>query len=267
MKESQHVEHKQLWKDEYLKWICGFANADGGVLTIGRNDRGIAVGVPDARKLMEDIPNKVRDVLGIMVDVNLRMEKKKALIEIRVDAYPSPINYKGQYFLRSGSTNQALKGAALDRFLMRKQGLTWDGVPVPYVKVDDLSQVAIDTFKNLAKRGQRLDAALLQEPNAVLIEKLNLLDGTYLKRAAVLLFHPDPEHFVIGAFVKMGYFQSESELIYHDEVHGDLFTQAQKSLEVLHFKYLKAVITYEESTGLRPFLYLGKLSGRRCLMR
>lgn len=62
MKEHQHIEWKESWRDEYLKWICGFANAEGGVLVIGRNDRGEIIGVPNAAKLMEDIPNKVRDV-------------------------------------------------------------------------------------------------------------------------------------------------------------------------------------------------------------
>ena len=38
MKEQQHVEWKEAWRDDYLKWLCGFANAEGGVLVIGRND-------------------------------------------------------------------------------------------------------------------------------------------------------------------------------------------------------------------------------------
>lgn len=25
--ESQIIEYKESWHDEYLKWICGFANA------------------------------------------------------------------------------------------------------------------------------------------------------------------------------------------------------------------------------------------------
>jgi ATP-dependent DNA helicase RecG len=46
--EHQHVEWKESWRDEYLKWICGFANAVGGVLVIGRNDKGTVVGVENA---------------------------------------------------------------------------------------------------------------------------------------------------------------------------------------------------------------------------
>ena len=123
MKENQQIEWKETWRDEFLKWICGFANAAGGVLVIGRDDQGQPVGVPNAARLLEEIPNKVRDVLGIMVEVNLRHENGKELLEIRVEPYPSPVSYKGEYHYRSGSTKQELKGAALSRFLLKKQGL------------------------------------------------------------------------------------------------------------------------------------------------
>ena len=38
--ENQKTEYKQSWHDDYLKWICGFANSDGGKLLIGMNDKG-----------------------------------------------------------------------------------------------------------------------------------------------------------------------------------------------------------------------------------
>src|SRR5450830_1340459 len=104
MIESQNTEWKQSWRDEYLKWICGFANAEGGTLEIGKNDQGEVVGVVNAVRLLEDIPNKVRDILGIVVAVNLHTLTGLDWLEIVVDAYPSPISYKGEYHLRSGST-------------------------------------------------------------------------------------------------------------------------------------------------------------------
>lgn len=77
IEESQNIEHKESWRDEYLKWICGFANAQGGRIYIGVNDDRQVVGVDDSKKLMEDIPNKIKDVLGIIVDVNLLKEEGK----------------------------------------------------------------------------------------------------------------------------------------------------------------------------------------------
>ena len=114
MAEGQNVEWKESWRDEYLKWICGFANAQGGRIYIGTNDAGTVIGVQDSKKLMEDIPNKVRDVLGIIVDVNLLTEDGKDYIEICVNPNSYPVNYKGEYHYRSGSTKQQLKGQALD---------------------------------------------------------------------------------------------------------------------------------------------------------
>lgn len=68
--ESQNIEFKVTWRDDYLKWICGFANAFGGIIFIGKDDDGNVVDLIDAKKLLEEIPNKVRDTLGILVDVN-----------------------------------------------------------------------------------------------------------------------------------------------------------------------------------------------------
>ena len=245
MKESQHTEWKESWRDDHLRCICGFANAEGGVLVIGRNDKGQVVGVADAKKLLEDLPNKIRDVLGILVDVNLREDGSgKDTLELVTPAYPTPISVRGHYYQRSGSTLQELKGAALDRFLLRRQGRTWDSAPVPKVGVDELSAPALDEFRALAGSGQRLEASVLREPAAGLIDKLHLLDGSYLKRAAVLLFHADPERFFTGCFVKIGYFRGESDLLYHDEVRGDLFSQVRRTMELLLTKYLKAAISY-----------------------
>ena len=85
--ESQNIEWKELWRDEYLKWICGFANAQGGKIYIGTDDNGNVVGIQDSKKLLEDIPNKVRDVLGILVDVNLLTKDRKDYIEIQERRY------------------------------------------------------------------------------------------------------------------------------------------------------------------------------------
>ena len=39
--ETQNIEYKLVWRDEYLKWICGFANAKGGHIYIGIDDNGV----------------------------------------------------------------------------------------------------------------------------------------------------------------------------------------------------------------------------------
>ena len=120
MLENQNIEWKESWRSEYLKWICGFANAQGGELVISKSDRGEIVGIDNARKLLEDIPNQVRDLMGILVDVDFHQRGGLDYLVVNVEPYPYPVSLKGAYHYRSGSTKQVLKGAALDRFLLRK---------------------------------------------------------------------------------------------------------------------------------------------------
>jgi ATP-dependent DNA helicase RecG len=244
MKESQITEWKESWRDEYVKWICGFANAEGGKLVIGRNDKGDVIGLKDPRQLLEVLPNKVRDILGVMVDVNLRKKTGLEYLEIVTPAYPNAISHKGDYYYRSGSTNQLLKGASLERFLMRKHGRTWDSAPLPYVTLKQLSQPALATFRKQALQSGRLSSDILKEPDGALLDKLRLREGKYLTRAAILLFHPLPEELIGGAYIKLGYFDNNVDLRFQDVMSGSLFAQVSGAIEVLRLKYMKAWITY-----------------------
>ena len=67
-RENQNIEYKESWRDEYLKWVCGFANGQGGKLYIGIDDRGNVCGVDNAHRLSEDIPNKIVALLGVVAD-------------------------------------------------------------------------------------------------------------------------------------------------------------------------------------------------------
>ena len=103
MAESQNIEYKESWRDEYLKWLCGFANAQGGTIYIGVDDAGNVVGVKDVKKLMEDIPNKIQSGLGIVADVNKHTKDGKDYLEIKVGPSSFPISYHGEFHYRSGA--------------------------------------------------------------------------------------------------------------------------------------------------------------------
>ena len=150
MKESQNIEFKQSWHDDYLKWICGFANASGGKLLIGVNDAGEVIGIRNFATLMEDVPSKVRNLMGVTVSVNLSNKDEHFYLEIITPSYATPISLRGRYYFRSGSTNTELTGNALNEFLMRKFRQTWDDVTEESFSTDQLNLQTIEDFKNLA---------------------------------------------------------------------------------------------------------------------
>ncbi len=249
MNENQNTEWKESWRDEYLKWICGFANAVGWKIYIGVNDQGKVVGLCDAERLLEEIPNKVRDILGIVVDVNLLEENALKYIVIVVPPYFNPINYKGEYHYRSGSTKQVLKGAALNRFILQRTGRHWDEFPIKWAKIDELSDNALELFRKESARSKRVDEGVLKDSTENLLIDLRLIDPEtqQLTRAALLLFHKDPERFVTGAYIKIGFFQDDKgNLDFQDEVHGPLMEQVDKTIDLIKTKYLRYKISYED---------------------
>ena len=242
--DSQTVEWKSSWRDEYLKWICGFANAQGGVLEIGRNDCGEVVGVSDVLRLLEEIPNKVQSLLGIVVDVDLKSEDRREYLQIAVKPHPNPISYRGKFHYRSGSTSQTLRGTSLTRFLLERQGRTWDDGAMPGVRVGDLDGHTLDDFRERASVSGRLNQNILHASDSEVIERLRLREGRHLKRAAVLLFHPEPRTFFREAYLKIGYFRG-ADIIYQDAVEGDLFAQVERAIDLLYSKYSRALISYD----------------------
>ena len=253
MAESQNIEWKESWRDEYLKWICGFANAGGGCIYIGVDDEGKVVGVQNGKRLLEEIPNKIQTNLGFLADVNLLSKNDLEYIEIIVSPSSYPVSYKGEYHFRSGSTKQVLRGTALTEFISSKTGIRWEDSVIEGVDVEDLDKESFDIFRREAVRSKRMTKDDLNMSNAELLDSLDLLKDGKLTRAAVLLFHRTPQKWMFGTYTRIGKFGKGSDLQYQDEVIGSLFMQAERVIELIYLKYLKAPITYDNLTRVETY--------------
>lgn len=311
--ESQQTEWKWSWQDEYLKWLCGYANTEGGTLYIGVNDDGYVVGIEDSKRMLEGLPNKINDKLGIIASINIHKangaenvrygasvpesisskmmnqyacgvlhtkmldstdKRYKALdtierenkiwesadgireyISIGIIKYPFAVSCEGKYYKRSGSTLHELNGFELQNFLLERAGKTWDAVPIPAVKVSDLSKEALDAFRKKAVKSNRMTENEVNISDELLLRNLKLFDGEYLTRAAILLFHPTPDSYVTGSYIKIGYFslvgafgedaEPIEDLQYQDVVEGPLILQVDKAIDLIFTKYFKALVDYE----------------------
>ncbi len=253
MAESQNIEWKESWRDEYLKWICGFANAQGGCIYIGVDDAGRVIGVQNGKRLLEEIPNKIQTNLGFLADVNLLSKNDLEYIEIIVSPSSYPVSYKGEYHFRSGSTKQVLRGTALTEFISSKTGIRWEDSVIEGVAVEDLDKESFDIFRREAVRSKRMTKDDLNMSNAELLDSLDLLKDGKLTRAAVLLFHRTPQKWMFGTYTRIGKFGKGSDLQYQDEVIGSLFMQAERVIELIYLKYLKAPITYDNLTRVETY--------------
>lgn len=247
MNEQHNIEWKASWRDEYLKWICGFANANGGKLYIGIDDTGNILGIDNHRELLVLLPNKLRDILGLFAEVNLRVENSKNYLEIIVPRYDVPISLRGRYYVRIGSTLQELKGTALNEFILKRTGKTWDDIPIEFSSVNEIDENAIKYFLQKAMKSKRIAPDASKEDTITLLKNLHLMNNKgELKNAALLLFGNDPQKHFTTSYFKIGRFgESDADLKFQDIVEGNIIEMADKILNILRSKYLVSNIRYE----------------------
>ena len=245
--ESQNIEYKESWRDEYLKWICGFANAGGGTIYVGVNDNKEIIGVDNSKRLMEDIPNKIVTHLGIVADVNLLHEGKMDYIEIIVEPSNIPIAYKGIYHYRSGSTKQELRGTALQQFILKKMGRSWDDIGNDRATIDDIDRKAIDYFLRKGIEAQRIPEDQRESSTRDILDSLGLIDNDgLLKNAAILLFGKNPLRFFPSIAFKIGRFgKNEADLMFQDVIDGNVIQMADRVMQILQGKYLVSPVRFE----------------------
>lgn len=135
---------------------------------------------------------------------------------------------------------------------MDKTGLKWDAATIANVCVEDLDQESFDIFRREALRSGRMTKEDLEISNAELLEKLDLIAEGKLKRAAALCFYRRPEKVSAGCYVKIGKFEG-SEILYQDEVHGSLLIIADRVIDLVYLKYLKAAISYHKETRVETY--------------
>jgi predicted HTH transcriptional regulator len=155
MQETQNIEWKETWRDEYLKWLCGFANTQGGRLEIGRADNGAVVGAPRAKRLLDELPNKIRSAAPSQQQVGTKsglsreqvntlafFEAERALLELMTrSGRTNRTKYKQQILnplLAAGLLEYTIPGkptSRLQKYLPTEKGRRWlaagDAVPQP----------------------------------------------------------------------------------------------------------------------------------------
>jgi ATP-dependent DNA helicase RecG len=255
MNECHNIEYKRKWDDEYLKWICGFANAKGGKIYIGIEDDGSVYGLKDFKNLLEVIPNKAKDLLGLIIEVNLLIENKKNYIEIIVEPYNIAVSLRGRYYFRTGSTMQELKGTALNEFLLKKMGRTWDDIIVENATVDDIDKDSVEYFLKSAKQAGRLPA-FEDHTISEILQKLNLMETDNLKRAAIVLFGKAPRRYYNDIVVRIGRFgTSDHDLRFQEFEEGNIMQLLQNVPEMLDRKFFIRPVTFEGMRRIEKWEY------------
>ena len=117
--ENEQVEFKRLWKDEHLKTLCAFANTNVGITLIGVEDDKTITGIINTENLLEILPNKITNRIGITANVRIEKIKNKSIVILEIQKMYAPVSYHGKFFARSGSVTAELRTGELTHFLLK----------------------------------------------------------------------------------------------------------------------------------------------------
>ena len=192
--------------------------------------------------------------MGIVADVNLHHKDDLDYISIGIEPSNVPISLRGKYYCRSGSTMQELNGSALQQFVLKRMGRSWDDIPNEHATIKDLDRKAIKYFLDNGIAADRIDKSESNSSTQRVLENLGLIteDGK-LKNAALLLFAKNPRRYFTCVEFKIGRFRRNvADLIIQDVIEGNIIQMTDRVVQVLKAKYLTSPIHYEGMKRREP---------------
>jgi ATP-dependent DNA helicase RecG len=211
--ESDTLEFKKSLSliEPALKSTCGFLNHHGGVISFGRTNTGVIIGVDPTdhslRKLSQQITSRIKP--EITPDIRVIEEQGKHLIVVMVPEGPSkPYFLDGIAYMRTGTENRVMPPDELKRIILSEHAVPWDDQPCREATLDDIDAPSIRTFLERAQKERKFDADP-SIPVKTALEKLGILSGGRATNAAILFFGKNPQRFFIQSEVRCARFKGE----------------------------------------------------------
>jgi ATP-dependent DNA helicase RecG len=228
--EYEHVEYKQSLASsrDIAETVAAFATARGGTIRIGIAPDGRRIGVQLGRVTLENIANNIRDSTDPpqYPSITVEGDEDAAVINIRVEESAlKPVWAHGVPFKRVGRSNQRLSPEETKRLMEITAGRTWDALPCPELRMEDIDRKTVELF--LRRSGQSV-----RTTTKGVLENLGLLTRDGLCNGAALLFAKNPQRIVPEAQVKCARFRGTTSVEFIDEqtITGNLLTQPDMAL-------------------------------------
>lgn len=237
--ESDTIEFKKTTSNlkSAFETVCAFLNGQGGTVYIGVNDAGKIVGQQTSDKTYIEVANEIKKIepeekIHVTYE-NLNSRKK--VIVIKVDRGDhAPYTYDGRPYQRHQCTTNRMSQHLYEKLLVERGQLnhSWEEAIATKHTLDDLDHEEI--YKTIFEgiRENRIPASAQRENVREILERLNLLDGANIKRAAAVLFAKSSSVKYVQCMIKMARFKGKNKLgdfIDNQQISGNAFTLLEEA--------------------------------------
>ena len=200
MKEGEKYDKKSLstitgknpgWK-EIAKDCVGFANARGGIIAIGIEDKEDLP--PSNQKINSQQVDTLRkriSELTVNVACNLSIEKAENGGEwIKIQIYPSQTSVAsttdGQYYIRISDHCKPVLPDELSRLFTDKPAFIWETKIVQKITIDECDQAKLNQFESDIKKAKRVSDFVKEKSIKELLLYYQMYDGIFLTNLGIL---------------------------------------------------------------------------------
>ena len=237
--ESTTIEWKKSPAEikEVIETIAAFSNAEGGKVFIGVSPEGNVVGVQIGKGTVEGIANQIGQHTDPKVMPKITVKKINGKDVIVIDVKESPdrlVLAYGRPHKRVGRSSPKMGKDEYERLILEKHRYTlpFDAEVCKGASISDIDAEKVMHFLSVAKEERGIDIDPKSSVKDVLM-RLNLIKGSKLTNAAILLFGKKPRSFFTQSESKCVRFKGldvTGEMIDIKPINGDIVSQL-KSIE------------------------------------
>lgn len=245
---------RPTWKKEYLALVCGIANASGGTLTLTSPDSGRIAGSKKMRRTIYLVPEQILSTLGITCTAEPVMHNGSLCLEIVIPASVEPIDYEGNYYLYKDGKNTVKTREEIELLHSDDSDIAWE------ISLNETATLAnaepamvarfIEGISHKNSNDQSGQSTNLS--NEVLtVARLKDTRSNTLTNAGTLLLSSEPDRSILGATVRIGFFDSSGYTAQQtDEVRGTLLFQLEHTVDLLFEKYIGLALGNQPAQGV-----------------
>lgn len=232
-KETNRVEFKASTAGlrAVFETTCAFLNGKGGAVLIGVRDDGRILGQNISDGTRKDISKESKKIEpAALIDVDyVEVEDGKYVIVIHVNAGGhAPYTYDGRAFQRDESETNRMSQHRYEQLLVKRGQLnhSWEEAIATGYTLSDLDHEEIYKTVSDGIRENRIPASAQREDVKQILERLMLMEGDELKRAAVVLYAKQESMKYLQCMVKMARFIGTDKLgdfIDNQQIYGNAF--------------------------------------------
>ncbi|MBU1169562.1 MAG: putative DNA binding domain-containing protein [Proteobacteria bacterium] len=250
--ESGVLEFKTAFGKETIETLCAFANSDGGIVFIGINDKGNAIGVDANKESTQKWINQIKSSTypAVVPDVEILKIKDKQIISLSVTSYPvKPVSFKGKYYKRKHNSNHLMDLSEIANEHLKTVNLSWDFAKDPDHIIDDISLAKVNAF--IGKTNSLRDNPINDDP-LVVLRKFELFRENSITFGCFLLFCNEPS---ILSTIDAGRFDSEIIIRDNKTIRGDLFTEVDDCIQFIRKHISKRFIISDKPERTEEWEY------------